>query len=308
MKELPNGVWPTMVTPYTADNEIDFEALGKMVEWYIANQVDGLFAVCQSSEMFALSLEERVKLAAFVVERCDGRVPVIASGHISDRIEDQIEELQAISATGIDALVLITNRLADEHESDDVFKSNMEKLLEHIPVNIPLGLYECPAPYKRLMSPELLNWCTETGRFYFLKDTSCNVEAIRAKLKAVSGTGLKIYNANTATLLESLKLGAAGYSGVMANFHPELYVWLMKNYKEHPQKALQLSDQLSMTSLIEKQLYPVNAKYYLQLEQLLINVTSRVKDAALFTETNRSEVEQLYRLSKQWEGWVASGL
>ncbi|GJM75480.1 hypothetical protein HMSSN036_76960 [Paenibacillus macerans] len=86
---MAGGVWPTMVTPFTAGGEIDYEAQARAVEWYIAHGVNGLFAVCQSSEMFHLSLEERVKLAAFIKEKAAGRVPVIASGHISDDLPNR---------------------------------------------------------------------------------------------------------------------------------------------------------------------------------------------------------------------------
>ena len=91
------------------------------------------------------------------------------------------------------------------------------------------GFYECPYPYKRVLSAENIKWCADTGRFFFLKDTCCDARQIQEKLKVLKGTQLKLYNANTATLLESLRGGAAGYSGVMANFHPELYEWLCKN-------------------------------------------------------------------------------
>ena len=70
-----------------------------------------LFAVCQSSEMFFLSLEERVNLSRFVVSRAAGRIPVVSSGHVSDTREEQLAELTAIADTGPDALILITNRL-----------------------------------------------------------------------------------------------------------------------------------------------------------------------------------------------------
>lgn len=296
---IRDGVWPTMITPFTEDGKIDEESLERAVEWYIGHGVDGLFAVCQSSEMFFLSLEERVKLAEAVVRLAAGRVPVIASGHISDRFEDQVAELNRMAETGIDALVLITNRLAEEGESDDVFRRNLERLLKHLPEGIKLSFYECPYPYKRIISPELLRWCADTGRFAFLKDTSCDVENIRAKLDAVKGSSLKIFNANTATLLESLRLGAAGYSGVMANFHPDLYVWLFRNWKEQPEKAGRLMNVLTMASFIEKQLYPVNAKYYLMLEGVYKSMYCRSKNHKEFTATNRLEVEQLHSLSKQ---------
>ncbi|TDF99753.1 dihydrodipicolinate synthase family protein [Paenibacillus piri] len=300
MKRMAGGVWPTMVTPFTEQGEIDYAALERAIEWYIGCGVDGLFAVCQSSEMFRLSLEERVQLAAFVKRQANGRVPVIASGHISDSFEDQVEELRAIAATGIDALVLITNRLAGEDESDAVWKSNLQKLLEAIPPHIALGFYECPFPYKRLIAPELLQWCAGTGRFLFLKDTSCDVDNMKAKLAAVQGTDLQIYNANSATLLETLKAGVTGYSGIMANFHPDLYVWLLRHWRQSPEEAEHLSCFLSMTSLIEKQLYPVNAKYYLMLEGVYAAMNCRTRSVLDFTATHRLEVEQLRRISKSY--------
>ncbi|MEC0265292.1 dihydrodipicolinate synthase family protein [Paenibacillus anseongense] len=295
----PSGVWPTMITLYKESGEIDFDAMGRMVEWFIQNKVDGLFAVCQSSEMFFLSLEERVKLAAFVVEKAAGRVPVIASGHTADSIEDQVREVTAMSETGVEAVILISNRLADEDESDEVWKDNARKLIERLPEHIALGIYECPFPYKRLLTPSTLKWCADTGRFFFLKDTSCDVEMIKEKLEVIKGTSLKLFNANTATLLDTLKLGVDGYSGVMANFHPDLYAWLLHHWEERPEEAQYLSDLLSVASFIERQLYPINAKYYQMKEGISSNYHSRARNHDEFTATNKLEVDELYRLSKK---------
>jgi 4-hydroxy-tetrahydrodipicolinate synthase len=298
--QIPDGVWPTMLTPFTNTNKIDYLALEKLINWYIDHQVNGLFAVCQSSEMFYLTLEERVQVASFVKENVKGRVPVIASGHISESLKAQVKELNEMAQTGINALVLITNRFAGKDESDDLWFENMEKLLKEIPEYIALGLYECPYPYKRVLSPLLLKRCADTGRFYFLKDTSCDIENIKAKIEVTKGSGLKIYNANSATLLESLELGVSGYSGVMANFHPELYVWMIRNWSAYPEKAKRLSNFLSVSSHIEKQLYPVNAKYSLSLDGILANYLSRSKDYELFSTSNRLEIEQLSELTKEY--------
>lgn len=290
------GVFPTMVTPFTDSGEVDYHALEHMVEWYIGHGVAGLFAVCQSSEMFALSLEERVSIARFVRERAAGRVHVIASGHISEALEDQIVELQAMAAAGVQAIVLVSNRLAAKEEPDEVWKERARILLDAVP-DIPFGVYECPYPYKRLLSPELLAWCESTGRFQFLKDTSCHSGQISYKLEAVKGGSLKLYNANAATLLESLKLGAHGYSGVMGNFHPDLYAWLYRHYEDQPEQAENLQWFLGLASVIESQYYPVNAKYYLRLEGIPIGLHTRAKDCSLLTYANRLELEQLHALT-----------
>ncbi|MHB8277068.1 MAG: dihydrodipicolinate synthase family protein [Candidatus Humimicrobiaceae bacterium] len=296
-KFFPEGVWPVMLTPFTESNEIDYVALENLIDWYIKNGVDGLFAVCQSSEMFFLNLEERLKVASFVKKKANGRVPVIASGHISDKFKDQVRELNLMAETGVDAMVLITNRFALKEEPDQIWKQNLERLLKHIPKDVPLGFYECPYPYKRLIKPELLKWCADTGRFYFLKDTSCDIDNIREKMEAVKGSGLKIYNANTATLLDSMKMGIAGFSGVMANFHPDLYVWLCRNWSKQPEEARHLSNFLSVASQIERQWYPVNAKYHLGLEGLDIKINCRVKNHNELTSVNCLEVEQLRELA-----------
>ena len=300
-KEFPNGVYPVMLTPFTENNEVDYEALGKLVDWYIEKGVNGLFADCQSSEMFFLSLEERVKIGEFVKKHADGRVPVVTSGHISDSLEDQAKELTAIAGTGADAVILLTNRLAKENESDEVWLENLKKLLEMIPKDVPLGFYECPYPYKRIISPELLKWCANTGRFYFIKDTSCDIENMKAKLEVIKGTNLKLFNANTSTLLETLELGASGYSGVMANFHPELYVKLCNIYKEDSSKARKIADFLTVASLIERQVYPVNAKFYQKSIGTFNSIMTRTRDIKELNATGILEIQQFVRFNEEFE-------
>ena len=55
MMLLNKGVWPTMITPFTKEGKIDYETTEKLIEWYIQEGVDGIFAVCQSSEMIYLT-------------------------------------------------------------------------------------------------------------------------------------------------------------------------------------------------------------------------------------------------------------
>jgi len=50
-------VWPVMLTPFTDTGGVDYNGLRNLIEWYEQAGVDGFFAVCQSSEMFFLSLE-----------------------------------------------------------------------------------------------------------------------------------------------------------------------------------------------------------------------------------------------------------
>ena len=299
-KTIADGVWPTMITPFNEDGGIDYATLRRLVDWYIERGVSGLFAVCQSSEMFFLSLKERLALARACVEYAGGRVPVIASGHVAETVDDQIEEARMMADTGVQAVVLISNRFARHDESDDIFKRNLERFLKGMADDILLGFYECPAPYKRLISPLLMKFGVETGRFGFLKDTSCRIGDIKAKLEIARGSNFKLFNANAATLLESMKIGCAGYSGVMTNFHADLYSWLCANWKSEPALAAELQEFLGLASVIESQFYPVNAMYAQTLENVPFKLVSRRADASRFNESMRKEVEQLMAVSRRY--------
>lgn len=131
------------------------------MEWYYKNGCDGIFAVCQSSKIFCLTLEERVKIAKTVADKAktlaqadNSRKPmeIVVSGHIYDSFEAQAEELNAMAGTGADALILITNRMDVANVSDEAWIANLHKLIEKLSENIPLGLDECPKPYKRLLT------------------------------------------------------------------------------------------------------------------------------------------------------------
>ena len=285
------GVWPVMLTPFTDTGEVDYNALDRLVDWYIENGVTGLFAVCQSSEMFYLSLKERVKIAEYVKRRAT--VPVIASGHISYAPSQQCEELIAMGETGVDAVILITNRAVVEGETSYLWIDRMSDILAQLPEELLLGLYECPYPYKRVLSKEELEFCIQSNRFHFLKDTCCDAQRISERLQMMKGTEMKLFNANTATLLETLKNGAAGYSGVMANFHPDLYVWLCQNWDKYPEIAQKIQAGLTFASMIEKQYYPNNAKIYLADEGLKLSEYCRVKSSCFVSELYRSEIRQL---------------
>ena len=267
-------IFTTMITPYKKDGNVDFDTAEKYVDWYFERGLTGIFAVCQSSEIFFLSTEEKVELNKRVykrakeLEKASGkRFTVVSSGHTSDTIEEQAKELNAVIESGTDGLILITNRLDPDNLGDDVFIENAEKLLKLLPKDVPLGFYECPYPYKRLVTDKILKWCIGTGRFRYMKDTCCDAELMAKRCEVIKGSGFRLLNANGQTLLESIRNGADGYCGIMANYHPELYVWLCENYEKHPDTAEKIQALLGTACFTEGGLpYPLTAKYHMCLE------------------------------------------
>ena len=302
-------IFPTMITPYKEDGTVDIDTALKYVDFYYESGMTGIFAVCQSSEIFYLSLEERVALNRAVYERAkeleaqgDRPFTVVSSGHVSDRFEDQVEELNAISASGTDALILITNRLDIHNEGDDVFIANAERLLAQLPPDVKLGLYECPHPYKRLVTPKILDWCVRTGRFHYMKDTCCDAAEIARRCEQLRGSGLKLLNANCQTLLESMQSGGDGYCGIMCNFHPRLYAWLGENYEKQPDTAALVQSVIGTFGFTEVGLpYPLTAKYHMGLCGITTELTARNRRAEELTDYGKSCMRQMKLATDQLE-------
>ena len=70
------------------------------------------------------------------------------------------------------------------YQSDEVWMNNCQKLMD-LTGDLPLGLYETPVPKVRSLTPPMLKWIAETGRFVFHKDTSLDTQTMLSKMAAV---------------------------------------------------------------------------------------------------------------------------
>lgn len=294
-------IFVTMITPYKKDGTIDYDLAEKYVDWYFESGINGIFSVCQSSEIFYLSeqekatLNQRVYQRAKALEKKHGKpFTVVSSGHTSDSLEDQAKELNAVYQSGTDALILITNRLDPNNEGDDVFIKNAEKLLKMLPADAKLGLYECPHPYKRLVTPKILDWCLSTGRFYYMKDTCCDAALIKERCDQLKGSHFKLLNANCQTLLESMQNGGDGYCGIMCNYHPKLYAWLGENYEKDAKTSELVQSVIGTFGFTEVGLpYPLTAKYHMNLCGLETENIARNRKSEELTEYAKSCMKQM---------------
>ena len=258
--KLQGGIVPTMLAAYDKNGAVDLGATDALLDWYIESGVHGIFTLCQSTEMFFLTMEEKLAIGKCVMDKCQNKLPVVASGITSEAVDAQIEEAKRIADLGVDGLVFLRNRLG---EDESTFLRNLEKICLALPEDIPLGFYECPYPNWQHLTDREFEATVKTGRFRFLKDTVCDTEVMlrREQIRSAYDDAFGLYNANCATVLDSIRFGYDGFSGVMANFHPDLYVW-MYEHKDDP-RADVLDKYLGMMSVIEARCYPICAKRYL---------------------------------------------
>jgi 4-hydroxy-tetrahydrodipicolinate synthase len=143
---------------------------------------------------------------------------------------------------------------------------------------MPLGLYECPAPFRRLLTDDELSACIDTGRFVLLKDVSCDLPTVQRRVALAAGSKLAIINANAAIARDAMLSGSRGFTGVFTNFHPDLYQWIRRSGPRHPALADRLNTFLVLAALSEAFGYPALAKIHHQRLGTFGSIRCRVID------------------------------
>jgi 4-hydroxy-tetrahydrodipicolinate synthase len=143
---------------------------------------------------------------------------------------------------------------------------------------MPLGLYECPAPYRRLLNDDEFKLCRDTGRFVTLKDVSCDLETIRRRVAMAEGSDFAVVNANAAIAAAAMRAGGKGFAGVFTNIHPDLYAWLYANRDADSALRRRLEVFLALAAMAEPMGYPGLAKIYHTRLGTFDSAHSRVTD------------------------------
>lgn len=295
MNKSKKGFIPVMLTPFNNDGSIDYKTLTALTELYLKSGVTGLFANCLSSEMFELSDAERIQLTKHVVDVVAGQVPIVATGTFEGTIQQQADFTNTIYGTGIDAVILISGLLAKENDSDAVFVDNVHQLLNLTP-GVPTGFYECPVPYKRVLTASQLEDFVNTGRVVYHKDTSLDINQIKAKLSVVKNPDFGLYDAYMVHAIESLKAGSAGLSCIQGNFFPELIVWICDHYNDvsKVEELAAVQQFLEFNMGVMHDVYPIVAKYALQKRGLSISNFTR-RAVGNFSPIVKNAVDQLQK-------------
>lgn len=285
MENAHKGFIPVMLTPFLSNGKIDYNGLTQITEIYLQAGASGLFSNCLSSEMFELSPEERIQVIRHVVKVVNGSVPVVATGTFGGAIAEQADFVKKVSDCGVEAVIAITCILADENESDVVFNDRVYDLLKQTD-QIPIGFYECPVPYKRVLKPRQLADFVSTGRVIYHKDTSLDLLQIKQKLALTENHAFGLYDAYMGHAVESLKAGSSGLSCIQGNYFPELIVWLCDHYDDEGlREEVALVQQFLINNMeVMHTIYPVVSKYFLQKRGLNISTYTRRNVGELTSE------------------------
>lgn len=201
------GSGVALVTPFTAKGEVDFIALGKLIDYCIDGGIQYIVALGTTGESVNLSKEEKVALLDFTVEQTMGRVPIVA-GFGGNNTHALIQEIESFHFNGIDAVLSV---------SPYYNKPTQQGIIEHYKAVAlaspkPVILYNVPGRTGSNMTAETTIALSEVDNIIGVKEASGNFSQCMQIIKQTRKEFLKISGDDNITL----PLIALGFDGVIS--------------------------------------------------------------------------------------------
>lgn len=208
------GSGVALVTPFFDDRTVDFETLGKLVEFQIENGTDAIIACGTTGESATLNDKEHLSVVEYVIKKVNGRIPVIA-GTGSNDTRHGVELCKEAASLGADALLTVTPYYN---------KTSQRGLIKHFEMmadasDCPMIVYNVPGRTGLNVLPETMLELSRHKNIVGIKEASGNLSQV-AKLASLVGDSIDIYSGNDDQNVPILSLGGAGTISVLANVAP----------------------------------------------------------------------------------------
>jgi 4-hydroxy-tetrahydrodipicolinate synthase len=214
------------------------------------------------------------------VRAAGGRVPVATTGNLGDTLVEHIERCRQMAAVGVDVVMLVVpDFLHTDADLEGYYLTLAEK------VDAPLGLYECPSPRPYHLGVELVGKLAHTGRFVAYKETSCDLDKMKAHLAATAGTPLALLQANTPYMLAAVRAGSPGSMTIAAIWLPDLVAEVIEKAQAGDPDVERLHARLCALKLAQRSVHPLGSKYLLSRRGVPLSAFRRGSQKTLRPET-----------------------
>ena len=250
MKRITGSI-VALITPFTQDGKVNYEKLGELLDWHIANNTDAILILGTTSESPTMSHEEDLEICRCSVERVAGRVPVIASSG-SNSTQTVIEKSLDLQAAGADAVMNIApyynkaNKKGMYHHFADVADA----------IDIPLIIYNVPGRTGCSIPADVIGELSKHERIIGIKEASGDLSYV-AKIAKYANENFAIYSGNDDVILPVLSMGGSGVISVLANVMPKETHNMVMSYLNGDTKGA-LAEQLRLMNLINNLFIEVN--------------------------------------------------
>jgi 4-hydroxy-tetrahydrodipicolinate synthase len=210
------GMGVALVTPFKSDKSIDFEALGRLLEYQLKNSIDYLVVLGTTAETPALTADEKRQVREFVVERVNGRVPLVL-GMGGNNTMGVVEEIKSTDLTPFKAILSVVPYYN---------KPSQEGIYQHYSViakasPVPVILYNVPGRTGVNMAPETtLRLAKEFSNIIGVKEASGNIQQMDEIIKN-KPADFMVISGDDGITFPLLTLGAIGVISVIGNAFPK---------------------------------------------------------------------------------------
>ena len=211
---LFTGMATAIITPMKGDGAVDYEAMGRFIDFQIENGINALVVMGTTGENATLEPEEQKEVIAFTVKKTAGRVPVIA-GTGTNNTAHVLENTKNACAVGVDGILVVTPYYN---------KATQAGLIKHFTMiadasEVPVILYNVPGRTGCALAPKTIAALAEHPNIVGLKEATGNMSQM-VEIMNLCGDKIDVYSGEDALTVPMMAMGAAGTISVLSNILP----------------------------------------------------------------------------------------
>lgn len=215
-RNIFKGLGIALVTPFTADGEVDYKAIVRLVEYQIQNGADFLCILATTGETPCLSTEEKENIKKLVVDTNRGRLPILM-GCGGNNTRAVVEELKTADWTGIDGVLSVCPYY--NKPSQEGLYQHFKAIAEASP--LPVVLYNVPGRTGINMKSETtVRLARDCENIVAVKEASGSLEQVDEIIKN-KPKRFDVLSGDDALTFSMVASGAAGSISVIGNALPK---------------------------------------------------------------------------------------
>ena len=210
------GLGIALVTPFTSDEQVDYESLKRLIDYQINNGADFLCIMATTGEIPTLTTEEKQRIKELVLNIVQGRLPILM-GCGGNNTSAVVEELQKNDFDGIDGILSICPFYN---------KPTQEGLFKHFEASskattLPIVLYNVPGRTGVNMEAETtIKLAHECQNIVAIKEASGNLKQVEEIIKN-KPSNFDVISGDDALTYQIIERGATGVISVIGNAFPK---------------------------------------------------------------------------------------
>lgn len=214
-----DGLGVALATPFNTDFSVDYESLGRLIEYQIENGVDYLVVLGTTGEAVTLTNAERVEVRRYVADHVAGRIPLVL-GMSDNSTLHLVETIRSTDFTGYSAILSVVPFY--NKPSQEGMRLHFKAVAEASP--LPVILYNVPGRTgANLEAATTLRLAAEhPGRIIGIKEASGRMGQIREILEK-KPAGFSVISGDDALTLPLMAMGASGVISVIGNGLPRRF-------------------------------------------------------------------------------------